>query len=306
MSKINGWLFVDKHVGITSRKIVDIISRSIKQKKVGHAGTLDPMASGLLAVAIGEATKTVFLIQNTKKIYEFKVRWGISTSTDDIEGQIISQSPIRPTKKEILSLIPKFIGDIEQRPPIYSAIKINGIRSYKIARQNKKVSHKLRSIIVSDLKLKKYIDEDHSIFEITCSKGTYVRSIARDLGKILNSEAHVVELRRKAIGKFSVKNAILLDLSSKLIHSPLILKNLISMKDILEVLPSINLTKEEAMKIKYGQCLRVNEIKNFSNFISNYPNYSEIESLYCTCNDIPIALLKINKNMIRPSKVFNV
>ena len=243
MSKINGWLFVDKHVGITSRKIVDIISRSIKQKKVGHAGTLDPMASGLLAVAIGEATKTVFLIQNTKKIYEFKVRWGISTSTDDIEGQVISQSPIRPTKKEILSLIPKFIGDIEQRPPIYSAIKINGIRSYKIARQNKKVSHKLRSIIVSDLKLKKYVDEDHSIFEITCSKGTYVRSIARDLGKKLNSEAHVVELRRKAIGKFSVKNAILLDLSSKLIHSPLILKNLISMKDILEVLPSIRLTK---------------------------------------------------------------
>ena len=127
LSKINGWLFVDKHVGITSRKIVDIISRSIKQKKVGHAGTLDPMASGLLAVAIGEATKTVFLIQNTKKIYEFKVRWGISTSTDDVEGQIISQSPIRPTKKEILSLIPKFIGDIDV---IKSVAKTSSLYGY--------------------------------------------------------------------------------------------------------------------------------------------------------------------------------
>ena len=306
MNTINGWLLVDKQVGITSRKIVDIISKSIKHKKVGHAGTLDPMASGLLAVAIGEATKTVFLIQNMKKVYEFKVRWGISTSTDDIEGEVISRSSNRPTEKQILDLIPKFIGKLEQRPPAYSAIKINGIRSYKYARQNKEINHKPRSIIISDLKLKKHLDESHSIFEIICSKGTYVRSVARDLGKRLNTEAHVIELRRKAIGKFSVKNAILLDLSSKLIHSPLILKNMMSMRDVLEVLPSIDLTKEEANKIKYGQGLILNEIKQFNNFISNYPNFSEIESLYCTNSNVPIALLKIYKNMIKPVKVFNV
>ena len=306
MKQNNGWLLVDKHIGVTSREIVNKISKCLTERKVGHAGTLDPMASGLLAVAVGEATKSIFVMQNMIKVYEFKVRWGFSTTTDDIEGSVLSVSSIRPTKNEIAKSLPELIGNIKQIPPNFSAIKINGVRSYKLARQNKEIDHKPRVVKIHDLKYKKYINKNYSVFEVICSKGTFVRSIARDLGKKLNTEAHVVELRRKSIGKFSVKNAILLDLSQKLIHSPLILKNLIPMRDVLKALPSINLTKDEAYKIKNGQKLSVNDVKYFNEFLKDYPNYNQIEDLYCCVNDVPIAFLKIENNKIRPLRVFNV
>ena len=306
MKKNNGWLLIDKHIGVTSRDIVNIISKCLKEKKVGHAGTLDPMASGLLAVAVGEATKSIFVMQNMPKVYEFKVRWGFSTTTDDMQGSVLSLSDVRPTKEEIIKSLPNFIGNVKQIPPNFSAIKISGVRSYKLARQNKEIDHKARLVKIHYLKHKKYINKNYSVFEVICSKGTFVRSIARDLGKKLKTEAHVVELRRKYIGKFSVKNAILLDLSQKLIHSPLILKNLIPMGDILKVLPSIKLTNDEGYKIKNGQKLSVNDVKYFNEFSKNYPNYNQIENLYCCVNDVPIAFLKIENNKIRPLKVFNV
>ena len=194
MKRNNGWLLVDKHIGVTSRDIVNIISKCLKERKVGHAGTLDPMASGLLAIAVGEATKSIFVMQNMAKVYEFKVRWGVSTTTDDLQGSVLSVSSIRPTKDEIRKSLPGLVGNIKQIPPNYSAIKINGVRSYKLARQNKEIDHKPRLVKIYDLKYKKYINKNYSVFEVICSKGTFVRAIARDLGKKLKTEAHVVEL----------------------------------------------------------------------------------------------------------------
>ena len=306
MALNSGWLLVDKHKGITSRNIVNIISKCLKEKKVGHAGTLDPMATGLLAVAIGEATKSISVIQGLNKVYEFKLKWGVATDTDDSTGSVISKSKIRPTKEDIIQVLPKFIGTLNQVPPAYSAIKINGIRSYKLARQNEFIEHKPRMIEIFNFRLQDYIDEDYSTFEVVCSKGTFVRSLARDIGKKLNTEAHIVDLRRTFIGNFSVENAILLDLSEKLIHSPLILRNIIPLGDVLRVLPSINLTKEEADKIKHGQKLSIKSLKHFKKFLEDYPKHKSTKTLYCCSNDLPIAFIEIHKNEIRPFKVFNV
>ncbi len=302
----SGWLLVDKHKGITSRKIVNIISKCLHEKKVGHAGTLDPMATGLLAVAIGEATKSISVIQGLNKVYEFKLKWGVATDTNDSTGSVISTSKTRPTKEDIMQILPEFIGTLNQVPPAYSAIKINGIRSYKLARQNEFIEHKPRMIEIFNFRLQDYINEDYSTFEVVCSKGTFVRSLARDIGKKLNTEAHIVDLRRKFIGNFSVENAILLDLSEKLIHSPLILRNIIPLGDILRVLPSINLTKEEADKIKHGQKLSIKSLKHFKKFLEDYPKHKSTKTLYCCSNDLPIAFIEIHKNEIRPFKVFNV
>ncbi len=306
MENIHGFILINKHKGITSRRIIDYISKSLKIKKVGHAGTLDPLASGLLPVAIGEATKIISFVQNMKKNYTFKVNWGKSTTTDDLEGEELLISSNRPTKNEILKIIPNFQGEIKQIPPNFSAIKIDGQRSYKLARKKLQINHKARIVNIYNLKLKKYIDENVSEFTVTCSKGTYVRSLARDLGKYLNTEAHIIELKRKCIGIFSLENAILLDLSKKLIHSPLILKNLITIDAIMRNFPSLKLNRVEAKRIKYGQRININEIENFGEFVKFYPNFNEIENVYCFINKNPIALLKIRNEVVKPIKVFNV
>mgnify|MGYP001300333185 CR=1 FL=1 len=187
-----------------------------------------------------------------------------------------------------------------------SSIKIDGQRSYKLARKKLQINHKARIVNIYNLKLKKYIDENVSEFTVTCSKGTYVRSLARDLGKYLNTEAHIIELKRKCIGIFSLENAILLDLSKKLIHSPLILKNLITIDAIMRNFPSLKLNRVEAKRIKYGQRININEIENFGEFVKFYPNFNEIENVYCFINKNPIALLKIRNEVVKPIKVFNV
>ena len=166
--KINGWLFVDKPEGISSRKVVDLISNSLSIKKVGHAGTLDPMASGLLPIAIGEATKSIAVIQQLKKRYEFSVKWGEKTSTDDKLGSIISTTRVRPSNKNIHKNIKKFTGEIKQIPPKFSAIKVNGKRAYMLARNNEDFLLNARTVFVESFKINKYIDKNHCSFECVC------------------------------------------------------------------------------------------------------------------------------------------
>ena len=258
--KINGWLFVDKPEGISSRKVVDLISNSLSIKKVGHAGTLDPMASGLLPIAIGEATKTIAVVQQLKKCYQFVIKWGEKTSTDDKMGTIISSTFVRPSLQDIHKNIKKFVGKIEQIPPNFSAIKVNGKRAYSLARNNKNFTLNSRIVFIETLKIKKYIDKDYCSFECICSKGTYIRSLARDLGEVMNCFGHISELRRTNIGKFSYKCSILLDLSKKLIHSSAILKNILPIETVLESLPFINLTKKQEFAIKNGQKICLDEL----------------------------------------------
>ena len=181
--KINGWIILDKQIGISSRTAVTKISRILKIKKVGHGGTLDPLASGLLPIALGEATKVISFIQDKQKCYSFTIKWGETTETDDLEGAILERSEVRPDIKQINSVIPSFIGQILQKPPIYSAIKVNGQRSYKLARKNIEVKHKSRKVEIYDLILKKIINLDKAEFEVKCGKGTYVRSLAKDLAE---------------------------------------------------------------------------------------------------------------------------
>ena len=304
--KINGWLFVDKPEGVSSRKVVDLISNSLSIKKVGHAGTLDPMASGLLPIAIGEATKTIGVIQQLKKRYKFTIKWGEKTSTDDKMGSIILSTEIRPKLHNINESVKKFIGKIEQIPPNFSAIKINGKRAYMLARNNEKFSLNPRSVFIEAFKIKKYIDKDHCSFECVCSKGTYIRALGRDLGETMNCLGHLSELRRTHVGNFSSKCAILLDLSRKLIHSSAILKYILPIDTILEGLPFINLTKKQEIAIRNGQKICLDELiiddqKKLLYLTKCHNNY-----MICKNKNKLICFFKIEGNFVKPTRVFNL
>ena len=304
--KINGWLFVDKPEGVSSRKVVDLISNSLSIKKVGHAGTLDPMASGLLPIAIGEATKTIGVIQQLKKRYKFTIKWGEKTSTDDKMGSIILSTEIRPKLHNINESVKKFIGKIEQIPPNFSAIKINGKRAYMLARNNEKFSLNPRSVFIEAFKIKKYIDKDHCSFECVCSKGTYIRALARDLGETMNCLGHLCELRRTHVGNFSSKCAILLDLSRKLIHSSAILKYILPIDTVLEGLPFINLTKKQEIAIRNGQKICLDELIIDDQKKLLYLTKCHYNYMICKNKNKLICFFKIEGNFVKPTRVFNL
>ena len=304
--KINGWVFVDKPEGISSRKVVDLISNSLSIKKVGHAGTLDPMASGLLPIAIGEATKTIGAIQQFKKRYEFVIKWGERTSTDDKMGDIISRTSIRPTLKNIIENVKKFTGKIEQIPPNFSAIKVNGKRAYVLARNHENFSLNPRNVFIETFKIINYLDNDYCSFECICSKGTYIRSLGRDLGEAMNCFGHIYELRRTHIGNFSNKCAILLDLSKKLIHSSAILKNILPIDKVLKSLPFINITIKQEIALRNGQSICLDELiddEKEKKFILMKSNDCY---MVCKNKNRPICFFKIEKNFVKPTRVFNL
>jgi tRNA pseudouridine55 synthase len=178
---VHGWLVLDKPVGVTSTTAVAILKRLTRAKKVGHAGTLDPLASGLLPIAFGEATKTVSYVMDGEKVYRFKVRWGVETDTDDAEGKPVAESAARPTHGEIESALSAFTGTIEQTPPKFSAIKVEGERAYDLARAGEEVLLSARLVEIHSLRLVDQPDANHAVFEAECGKGTYVRAIAREL-----------------------------------------------------------------------------------------------------------------------------
>lgn len=206
--EVNGWLIVDKPRGVTSTQVVGRARWAFDAQKAGHAGTLDPLASGLLAVAFGEATKTVPYAQEGLKTYRFTARWGQATTTDDQEGQVCATSDLRPSTAEIQAVLPRFTGDIMQTPPVYSAIKVDGARAYDLARKGAEVALAARPIRIERLSLISQPDPDHSVFEMVCGKGGYVRSMARDLGDALGCYAHVADLRRLSSGGFDLNGAI--------------------------------------------------------------------------------------------------
>jgi len=209
-SEVDGWVNLDKPSGVTSTQAVGRLKFLFNAKKAGHAGTLDPLASGVLPVAFGEATKTVPIVQEGTKAYRFRVRWGEETATDDSEGEIVARSDRRPAAAEILAALPRFVGLIEQTPPTYSAIKIDGSRAYDLARDGSSFSIAARPIHVYRLDLVS-ADPDSAVLEAECGKGAYVRAIARDLGRALGCYGHVIELRRTRVGPFSADKAVPLD-----------------------------------------------------------------------------------------------
>lgn len=208
---ISGWFCLDKAVGQTSTASVASVKRLFGAAKAGHAGTLDPLASGALPIALGDATKTVPFVQDGRKIYRFTVRWGIETDTDDADGKPVATSDVRPEAAAIKAALPAFTGEIMQRPPAFSAIKIEGERAYDLARSGETVELQERPVAIHRFVLAETPDADHSVFEAECGKGTYVRSLARDLGRQLGSLGHVVALRRLAVGPFDEARMITLD-----------------------------------------------------------------------------------------------
>ena len=249
---ISGWIVIDKPAGITSTAVVNKVRWAFDAKKAGHAGTLDPDATGVLAVALGEATKTVPYITDALKCYRFSVRLGQATNTDDAEGEVIATSDKRPTDDEIKTALGRFVGDIMQVPPKFSAVKIDGQRAYKLARDGEDVELAARPLWVEELLLTDREDADHVTLEMTCGKGGYVRAIARDLGAALGCHGHVRELRRIWSGPFDAGDGITIDQVDALAKSPELDNHLRPLEEGLTDLPEVKATAQGAARLRNG------------------------------------------------------
>jgi len=251
-SGLHGWLVIDKPEGITSARAVALIRRATGAK-TGHAGTLDPLATGILPLALGEATKTVRFAAAGHKRYRFRIRWGVARETDDSEGAITAESPIRPDIAAIEAALPRFTGILQQRPPAYSAIKIAGRRAYALARAGRPPDLPPRRIEIAELCLSGMPDPDHADFVAVVGEGTYIRSLARDLAEALGTLGHVVELRRLAVGRFTETQAISLDSAVALGHSLAASGHLLPIETVLDDIPALALTATEGARLRQGQ-----------------------------------------------------
>jgi tRNA pseudouridine55 synthase len=251
--KVDGWLILDKPVGVTSTQAVAIVRKIFNAQKAGHGGTLDPLADGLLPIALGEATKTVPYVMDGTKTYRFTLKFGEQRSTDDAEGEVIARSDQRPTDDEIRAALPAFIGDISQVPPAFSAIKVDGERAYDLAREGEKVELASRIIRVEDFRLTARPSADAAVFEVRSGKGAYMRSLARDLAQHLGSVGHVSALRRLSVGGFTEKHAISLDSLRALGHGPAAFEHLLPIETALDDIPALALSATEAIRLRSGQ-----------------------------------------------------
>ena len=249
---ISGWLVVDKPAGPTSTAVVNKVRWALGAAKADHAGTLDPEATGVLAVALGEATKTVPFITDALKAYVFDVKLGEATNTDDAEGEVIATSEARPTDEEIKEALLKFVGDIEQVPPKFSAVKVDGQRAYKLSRAGEDVTLEARPLYVDELTMVERTDADHVRLEMVCGKGGYVRSIARDLGEALGCKGHVLRLRRVWSGPFEAEKGLSYEQIEEMAKTPELESYIQPLEMGLEDLPEVKATAEGAAKLRNG------------------------------------------------------
>jgi len=252
--EINGWINLDKPVGVSSTQAVGRLKHLFNAKKAGHAGTLDPLASGVLPVAFGEATKTVPIVQDGVKAYRFRVRWGEESATDDAEGEVVARSDKRPAPADIEAMLPRFTGFIEQTPPTFSAIKIDGARAYDLAREGETFEIASRRIHVYRLALVE-TEADSAVLDAECGKGAYVRAIARDLGRALGCYGHVIALRRMRVGPFSADEAIPLDRLPE--DSEIMARAVLPLEAGLAELPALPVDRNGAATLRRGQALLV-------------------------------------------------
>ncbi|MFM9152126.1 MAG: tRNA pseudouridine(55) synthase TruB [Methylocystis sp.] len=288
---VNGWIALDKPTGLTSTQAVSRLKRLYNAQKAGHAGTLDPLASGILPVAFGEATKTVPFVQDGEKTYHFTVRWGEETDTDDSQGRIINTSLSRPTQEKIESLLPDFHGAIKQIPPQFSAIKIAGERAYDLAREGEVVELAPRTVQIYYLKLLRASIEEAS-FSMTCGKGAYVRAIARDLGRRLGCLGHVIALRRTRVGPFTEQAAFTLN---EIENENRAASALSSVEAGLLALPCIIVDRDTAARLRRGGTV-----------ILRGRDAPHAGIVYAACGGVPVAFGEIIDGALAPSRVFNL
>lgn len=298
---VHGWLIVDKPLGVSSAAVVGKAKRLLNAEKVGHGGTLDPLASGVLPLAFGEATKTVSLVMDGRKTYRFTVRWGIARSTDDAEGEITATSDHRPDRAAIDAALPGFLGTILQQPPAYSALKVDGQRAYDLARAGEVVELAARPVDIFSLTLVDLPDADHATLEMDCGKGTYVRSLARDLALTLGTVGHVSMLRRVAVGPFHEKDSILLDSADESGHSPPLSDRLLSIMTVLDDIPALALSAAMAQRLRQGQTLSLTP--GDWGVLADCPPDAVIVA---TSEKLPVALCQREGAVLRPSRVFNL
>jgi len=302
----SGWLILDKPLEMTSTQAVGKIKWLFNASKAGHAGTLDPLATGLLPVALGEATKTVPFVMDGEKVYRFTVKFGEETNTDDTEGEVIERSAHRPNNDEIEAILPEFTGETMQVPPAFSAIKVNGERAYDLARSGEEVALEARMITVHSLELIERLDADSAVFEVECGKGTYVRALARDMARGLGTYGHVTALRRIAVGPFGEEDMISLAFLEELRHktpefTEMAMNGhfddvLLPVQTALDDIPALAVSSKDAVRLKRGQpvLLRRRDAPLICDTVS-------VSSDGCL-----VALGEVDKGMLKPKRIFNL
>ena len=302
---IHGWINLDKPTGISSAKAVAIVRRVFNAKKAGHGGTLDPLASGVLPIALGEATKTVSFAMNQQKSYEFELAWGAETSTDDKEGVVTRQSNHRPDAASVDSALAFYQGYIDQVPPLYSAVKIEGKRAYNLARNTKNgvslVTLAARQIHIESFR-RLSSNATHARFFVACGKGTYIRALARDLGRDLKTAAHVTALRRLSVGQFHANHSISLDFFETLTHSAAAFEHLHSVLSALDDIPALSISGNEASQLRHGQTLPAISAEARNRFQALLTGTTAI----AIEGDLPVALVAIKAGAVCPVRVLNI
>ncbi|MEM9755523.1 MAG: tRNA pseudouridine(55) synthase TruB [Pseudomonadota bacterium] len=291
---ISGWLLVDKPAGLTSSAVVGKVRWAFDARKAGHAGTLDPAATGLLAIALGEATKTVPFVTDALKAYAFGVRFGTATDTDDADGDVIATSPVRPETEALRAALPAFEGTIMQVPPAYSAVKVDGARAYDLARTGAPAELAARPLFVERLTLTARPDPDHAEFELVCGKGGYVRAIARDLGRAFGGDAHVTWLRRLWAGPFTLADAVTLNEVEAGARTEALDTMLMPLEAGLADLPCVTATQEGAARLRNGN---PGEVATGAEF-----------GAVCWARHAgqPVAIGTYRGGLLHPSRVFNL
>jgi len=293
--KIDGWVVLDKPVGLGSTPAVSRVRRLFGAQKAGHGGTLDPLASGILPIALGEATKTVPFVMDGRKEYRFTLRFGEARSTEDAEGEVTATSEVRPTDEAIRGALGAFLGEIEQVPPAFSALKIDGQRAYDLARAGEAPEMKSRRVRIEALELLARPDRDHADFGVTCGKGTYIRSLGRDLAVALGTVGHLSALRRTAAGPFREEAAISLPKLEALGHIPALLGALVPVVTALDDIPALALTETQADRLRHGQPIILTRDAPSSGVL-----------LRAELDERLVALVRSDGAALQPVRVFNL
>jgi len=294
-NKVDGWVVLDKPLGLGSTQAVGKVRWLFAAEKAGHGGTLDPLATGVLPIALGEATKTVPFIMDGHKEYRFTLRFGEARATDDGEGDVTATSDVRPIDEAIRTALGRFIGDIEQMPPAFSALKIGGQRAYDLARAGEPVELKPRTVTIDRLELLARPDADHADFVVGCGKGTYIRSLGRDLARVLGTVGHLSALRRTAVGPFREEAAISLPKLEALGHIPPLLGALVPVATALDDIPALALTGTQADRLRHGQPVLLTRDAPPSGTLVRAETGSKL-----------VALVRSDGAALQPVRVFNL
>jgi tRNA pseudouridine55 synthase len=300
---VSGWICLDKPYDLTSTHAVGRVRRLFNAQKAGHAGTLDPLATGILPIALGEATKTVAFMVDADKAYRFTIAWGRTTATYDREGETIAESDVRPTVAQVEAVLPRFVGEISQVPPAYSAIKVDGERSYDLARAGGAVELAPRIVTVHSARVADAPDPDHVTLEIECGKGTYVRAICRDLADALGACGHVSELRRTRVGCFSDKTAVTLELLEDLGHKARQSEALLPVETALDDIPELAVTDEDAFRLKQGRSIVLvpRQVETVKARLK--PGSRTVSAML---GGVIVALCEMRAGRLEPSRVFHL